>query len=133
MPGGDRTGPAGFGPMTGRAAGYCAGYSIPGYANPIGGRGFFGRGRGGFGGRGRGYRNWYYATGVPGWARYNRGYPAWGQVPDNYYQDPDFQSQITPEQEIEILKNQAKYMQEDIDNVNARIKELESKSAEKKK
>ena len=38
MPGGDRTGPAGFGPMTGRAAGYCAGYTVPGYMNPIPGR-----------------------------------------------------------------------------------------------
>ena len=38
MPRGDRTGPAGMGPMTGRAAGYCAGYSTPGYTNPYGGR-----------------------------------------------------------------------------------------------
>ena len=38
MPRGDRTGPAGMGPMTGRAAGYCAGYSTPGYMNPYGGR-----------------------------------------------------------------------------------------------
>jgi len=35
-----------MGPMTGRAAGFCAGYSVPGYANPILGRGWFGRGRG---------------------------------------------------------------------------------------
>jgi len=45
MPGGDRTGPAGMGPMTGRAAGYCAGYNVPGYMNPAGrfaGRGAFG-------------------------------------------------------------------------------------------
>jgi len=35
MPGGDRTGPAGMGPMTGRAAGYCAGYPVPGYLNPV--------------------------------------------------------------------------------------------------
>ena len=34
MPRGDRTGPMGMGPMTGRAAGYCAGYGVPGYANP---------------------------------------------------------------------------------------------------
>jgi hypothetical protein len=64
MPLGDRTGPAGFGPMTGRAAGYCAGYPVPGYMNTIPGRGlrntgyvsgFFGRGQGIFGrGRGRG-------------------------------------------------------------------------------
>jgi hypothetical protein len=38
MPRGDRTGPAGMGPMTGRAAGYCAGYGMPGYRNPYGGR-----------------------------------------------------------------------------------------------
>ncbi|MBT4482390.1 MAG: DUF5320 domain-containing protein, partial [Candidatus Latescibacteria bacterium] len=30
---GDGTGPAGLGPMTGRGAGYCAGYSVPGYQN----------------------------------------------------------------------------------------------------
>ncbi|MGI6207796.1 MAG: DUF5320 domain-containing protein, partial [Anaerolineae bacterium] len=40
MPRGDRTGPQGMGPMTGRGAGYCAGYGVPGYANPVGGRGF---------------------------------------------------------------------------------------------
>ena len=34
MPRGDRTGPAGMGPMTGRAAGYCAGYAAPGFMNP---------------------------------------------------------------------------------------------------
>ena len=40
MPWGDGTGPTGAGPMTGRAAGYYAGYSVPGYRNPIlGGRG----------------------------------------------------------------------------------------------
>ncbi len=133
MPGGDGTGPAGFGSMTGRAAGYCAGYSTPGFANPIGGRGFFGRGRGGFGGRGRGHRNWYYATGLPGWSRYNQGYPAWGGVDNTNAPNSTFQTQITPEQEIDILKNQAKYMQEDINNVNERIKELEKKPAGKEK
>jgi len=38
MPRGDGTGPAGLGPMTGRAAGYCAGYGVPGFMNPNGGR-----------------------------------------------------------------------------------------------
>ena len=60
MLGGDRTGPLGYDPRTGRAAGYCARYSIPGYANPTFGRGF---GRGG----GWGRRNRYYATGLTGW------------------------------------------------------------------
>jgi hypothetical protein len=74
MPRGDRTGPAGMGPMTGIAAGFCAGHSMPGFMNPVGGRGYWGRGRGG----GRGFRHWYYATGLPGWARTPMGYPAWG-------------------------------------------------------
>ena len=34
MPAGNGTGPLGWGPMTGRAAGYCAGYPVPGYMNP---------------------------------------------------------------------------------------------------
>ncbi|MCK4695414.1 MAG: DUF5320 domain-containing protein, partial [Candidatus Cloacimonetes bacterium] len=55
MPRGDRTGPSGMGPMTGRAAGYCAGYDVPGFANPVGGRGRFGRGMGQGYGFGRGY------------------------------------------------------------------------------
>jgi len=44
MPAGDGTGPIGLGPMTGRAAGYCSGYPVPGYANPIPGFAFSGRG-----------------------------------------------------------------------------------------
>jgi hypothetical protein len=45
MPFGDGTGPAGLGPMTGRAAGFCAGYPVPGYMNPVMGKaGFYGSG-----------------------------------------------------------------------------------------
>jgi len=33
MPAGDRTGPMGHGPMTGRGAGICAGFGVPGYTN----------------------------------------------------------------------------------------------------
>ena len=42
MPGGNMTGPMGLGPMTGRAAGLCAGYPAPGYMSPVSGRGFGG-------------------------------------------------------------------------------------------
>lgn len=61
MPRGDRNGPRGNGPMTGRHLGYCAGNDQPGYRvdEAPAGRGF-GRGPGrGFGrgaGRGRGGR-----------------------------------------------------------------------------
>jgi hypothetical protein len=79
MPAGDGTGPMGMGPMTGGARGYCAGYPAPGGVRPGSGRTFLGRGayRGagrsaglGFGGGGRGWRHWYYATGLPRWARW---------------------------------------------------------------
>ncbi|MBP7799480.1 MAG: DUF5320 domain-containing protein [Thermoanaerobaculaceae bacterium] len=70
MPGGDRTGPLGEGPMTGRGMGFCAGYPAPRFAQPGPGGGF---GRGwGFGGAGRGGRGWrhrFFVTGVPGWRR----------------------------------------------------------------
>jgi len=63
---GDRTGPMCQGQMTGRDAGYCAGFNSPGYLNRGPGFGFGPRlGRGG----GRGCRHWFYATGLTGWQR----------------------------------------------------------------
>ncbi|MGQ9493074.1 MAG: DUF5320 domain-containing protein [Anaerolineae bacterium] len=113
MPRGDRTGPMGLGPMTGRAAGYCAGYGVPGYMNPAPGRGF-GLGLGGGWGRGFRWRHWYYATGLPGWVRFGYG-PAWGWgVPS-----------VTQEQETEMLKAQAKALQDQLDAINKRLAELE--------
>jgi len=50
--------------MTGRAAGYCAGYGMPGYMNPYGGR--MG---GGFGYPGRGIPG-AYAAPYYGWGGY---------------------------------------------------------------
>jgi hypothetical protein len=35
MPFGDGTGPLGLGPMTGRGAGFCAGFVRPGFASPM--------------------------------------------------------------------------------------------------
>ncbi|MGM0401562.1 MAG: DUF5320 domain-containing protein [Chloroflexota bacterium] len=119
MPWGDRTGPAGLGPMTGRDAGYCAGYDVPGYMNPVPGRGFA-FGRGGGWGRGRGYRNWYYATGLPGWAR--AGYaPAWGTPPATPYGAP-----VSREQQVEALRAQSEWLEEQLTAINERIQELEA-------
>ncbi len=113
MPRGDRTGPMGMGPMTGRAAGYCAGYPVQGYMNP--GPGFGpGMGRGWRGG-GRGWRNMYYATGLPGWARF--GYAAPGVVPPVY-------GAPTAEQEVGTLKTQADLLQKQLDAINRRLEEL---------
>ncbi len=65
MPFGDRTGPTGAGPRTGRALGFCNGYDAPG-AYRGGGR-IGGRMRGGWradfgfgGGRGGGWRNRFW-------------------------------------------------------------------------
>ena len=74
MPGLNKTGPNGEGPMTGRKMGTCVENANAGQQNvPPAGFGLgFGRGlgRGGGGrGRGRGFRNVYRATGLTGWQR----------------------------------------------------------------
>ena len=118
MPGGDGTGPGGMGPMTGRAAGFCAGYPAPGYANPVGGRGYWG------GGRGRGRRRGYYATGLPGWARAGAGYPIQSDGLVGPY--GSFTPAVPPEQEFAVLKQQAEYFRNTLDQVNKRIEQLET-------
>jgi len=111
----------GMGAMTGRAAGYCAGFGMPGYANAIPGRGFgmgFGRGWGlggpGFGRGGRGWRHWFHATGLPGWIRFG-GFAS-------PYQNPD------PELEKQTLKNQAEALQSELDFIKKRLGEIETGS-----
>lgn len=115
MPGGDRTGPMGRGPMTGRGLGLCAGNSNPGYANPSGsgyGRGFgFGRGRG------RGFGRGYWGRGRGFWWR--------GYSPEPYYQP-------TPNKDEEktYLENTIKGLEEEIDAMRERIKELSKEKKE---
>ncbi|MDD5678825.1 MAG: DUF5320 domain-containing protein [Kiritimatiellae bacterium] len=120
MPAGDGTGPMGMGPMTGRAAGFCAGYGMPGYMNPISGRGFgmgVGRGRGFWGG-GRGWRNRFYATGVPGSAGTGLPYGAPYAMP--------CASAPTKEQELDMLKGQAGQIETALGNIRKRLHELET-------
>jgi len=127
MPAGDGTGPMGMGPMTGRGAGLCAGYGVPGYMNSIPGRGFgmgFGRGRGGGRGGGRGWRNMFYATGLTGWQRAAAGWPMAGGV-------PPYAAAPTREQQLEALKGQAEYFDGALGDLRKRIEELEAEKAEK--
>lgn len=138
MPRGDRTGPAGAGPMTGRGAGLCGGYPTPGYMNPTaaqpgstGGFGFgrgrvwFGGGRGGWGGGrgwgggGRGWRHRFWATGVPGWAVGGYGYPAFGGWPYPAMSEP------TASEETELLKEQAEILRQELKDIEERIDTLE--------
>lgn len=120
MPYGDRTGPQGLGPSAGRGLGFCSGFPYPGYLNPSG-KGYFC-----WGGRGRGYRNWYYATGLPGWMRAQRGYPAYGMP---IY---PFPFEMTEKEELEFLKRQEEAIQKQLKEVKEQIEVLE-KSIEKEK
>lgn len=104
MPRGDGTGPMGMGAMTGRRAGYCAGYGMPGFMNPAGGRGMgYGRGMGRGFGRGMGWgRGWV----MPG-------YPA------------PYAAPLAPQDESAALKEQAKYLSETLGEINKRLADLE--------
>ena len=121
MPRGDGTGPAGMGPMTGHAAGFCAGYATPGFANPIPARGL-GMG-GGRGGGGRGYRNMFYATGQPGWMRFGGSAAPIASAP---IQQPN------PEMARQALARQAEILQSQLDAVKKRMAEFDGESAENK-
>ncbi len=128
MPRGDGTGPMGTGPMTGRAAGYCAGFETPGYANAFPGRGFgmgYGRGRGARGGLGggRGWRHRFYATGLPGWMRYG------GDAAPFARRAPD--AALAPEDERDALKHQAEALEAAIAGIKQRLSELEAGAAAK--
>jgi len=129
MPRGDRTGPAGLGPMTGRAAGFCAGYDVPGYMNPGWGRGR-GRGFGFFGrGGGRGRRNWFYATGLPGWQRMAQGMPAFGWWGGSPYGTRPQTAEWTVEEEKAALKSEIEFLKTQLKSFEKRMEELEKEEA----
>ncbi len=97
MPRGDGMGPMGYGPMTGRGAGYCAGFARPGYAS-------------GFGfNRGRGYRRMYYACDL--YPYHNYAYPQ-----DNMY----------AQDEKQVLLDQAKSLENQLASIKKRLDDLES-------
>ncbi len=99
MPGGNRTGPMGAGPMTGRGAGLCAGTGTSGYAGQGVGRGMGGRGFGRGWGRGMG-------------GRFNR---SWQNAPV---------SQPDPVDERQMLEQEAAYLQNQVEQIHQRLNEL---------
>ena len=115
MPFGDRTGPEGRGPMTGRGAGYCSDANAPGNVAAYGtGRGFGrGFGRGARFGFGRGF---------------GRGRGGWGQG-GGFFSDPVRDTAmpvISREQEVDTLKAQAKGLQDTLQRINDRLDKLEN-------
>lgn len=118
MPFGDKTGPVGMGPMTGRQAGYCRGYSAGyGAQRPFApGRRCLGTGFGR--GRGLGYRNRYFSPYAP------------GQVP---YFDPNinrYAAPVTQDDEKRFLQQEADALQTHLGEIRKRLDELESANSE---
>jgi hypothetical protein len=102
MPRGDRTGPLGEGPKTGRQMGYCTGHDSPGYVNMYWLRGP-GRGLGRRLGRGPG-RGFRYGWGFG----YGRGFdPVPGSGYGSMYGEiPEVSEKTLIENEIRILRDQ---------------------------
>jgi hypothetical protein len=87
--------------------------------NPVQGRAGFGFGRGGyFGwcGRGRGWRNWYRATGLPGWARAGYGYP--------------YAPLFTAKEEKNFLREEAEFLRKQLEKIQNRLSDLEKAETE---
>ncbi|HNW28613.1 MAG TPA: DUF5320 domain-containing protein [Spirochaetota bacterium] len=108
MPRGDRTGPRGMGPMTGRGSGLCRGNDPPGYTGAVGGRFAGPRGMdGGFGGGRHGFCNFFRAAGLfPGRMRLG-GNAVWSR-----------------EDEEQLLKSQADRLNRSLDAVNKRLNKI---------
>ena len=104
MPGLDGTGPLGEGPMTGGGRGFCNPYWRPWY------------GRGGWWGRGLGWRRGFaWRAGIPPW----RG-----------WYSPPYYGPYSREDEINMLKEEAAILQEELEAINKRLEELESEASE---
>ena len=125
MPSGDRTGPMGAGAMTGRAAGYCAGFGMPGFMNRGYGRfyggQFRGAGRGGMpygGGRGRA---WGGGRG-PYW-RSSWNAPYYSPAVEETH--PDY---ATQREELDYLRGQVESMAQTISKLEKKLAETSQNS-----
>jgi len=107
MPGFDGTGPRGMGPMTGGGRGFCSpwgiGAALRGYRVPPA--------------VGYGYP-YYGGAGAP--------YPAYG-MPTTAPGVTPFAPGMTREQELDFLRNQAQAVKGQLEQIEARMRELETK------
>ena len=108
MPGFDRSGPMGAGPMTGGGRGYCNPATTPGFRAFYGGYAGGSRIRPGFS-RGRGWRR--------GLGRGYRFYPPAADLDDS----------VDTAGELTALRNEADYLKGSLDAVIRRIDELEKR------
>ena len=117
MPGFDRTGPMGAGPMTGGARGRCNPATAATLTAYGGGYGY---------GRGLGLRRGFRGAYDPGRGRgrgYGRGYGGYPPAAGSAYS-------MDATREVDMLKADADYMRKSLDAINKRIDELSVKPAE---
>ena len=131
MPGGDRTGPMGMGPMTGRGAGYCGGTMTPtsnivekdivfgGEERLVFQRGVcgvrLGRGRG----RGIKWRHWFYSTGQPFQSWVNP--RVWGPERGSA---PVYTQSMSKEAQIDMLKTEAADLEHALQEIRDRLAKI---------
>jgi len=94
--------------------GYCGGFQMPGFMNPMPSRGYFGRGRG--------WRHWFYATGLTGWQRAGMGWVPGGV--GTPYPPPFDTPLITREQELSALEADLRSLEQTAEGLRRRIDEL---------
>ena len=96
MPGFDRTGPDGMGPMTGGRRGLCGSGNNRRFASSPG--------------RGRGYRNIYRNSGMPGRTEYG-------------YTGPSIMDR---DEELDFLKEQETFLKNELESVEKRLRDFGS-------
>ena len=119
MPRGDRTGPTGDGAKRGRAAGFCAGFDMPGYANTAIPKGYgMGRNRGwcGLPGSGRGRRQGALALSLQ----------RRGRIGDRPFASRPF----TPVPEREVLQNHILALKSELEAIEKRLNQLSAQERE---
>ncbi len=122
MPKGDHTGPMGAGAASGRKAGFCAGFDMPGYANkavPFGaamGMGRRNRRWCGPSAYGRGGRNRFFAGGGSEHLMFN-----------SY---PTAAASSSPEMNTDFLKHRSRILQSELDAIHKTLETLDSQKQE---
>jgi hypothetical protein len=108
MPGFDGTGPRGQGPMTGGGQGYCMTPKHNFQSRPWGFRGF-----------GRGWKNRYFAKGIPGgfWGRGFR----------------EIEPDISAKDKVEMLQDEANYYEREPKNIREEIDRLQKSDSEEQR
>lgn len=109
MPGGNRTGPDGLGPRTGRRFGFCSGYDSPGFTKGVP-RGGAGTGRGYGRGFGRGFGRQVRPRGF-------------GRGPDPYVQEQE-PTALSKEEQRNMLKDELDQIRSEKAEIEKRLKDL---------